>query len=267
MEKIHSHHANQPKTRPHMGKTHTATKPPKKPTVQERRQRLATPPHKEIRNTSRTQQNAVATISRTSLRPPHLSRFSHRNGLKILNHTTCKNTWQTEVPAMATSQSRWASTAITGLILLSLVVASAFAQGSQEQAASAIYEAEQAIVLGYEAVLAAEEAGGNVTGLLAGLNDAVALLVDARRAFNVSLFEEAISLAGSASAAGDTVRSAANTLEIQAAEAKATRTTRFLIASFVAVPLVLAVGLLGYRYVKKRHHQQLLKMKPEVEEA
>ena len=168
---------------------------------------------------------------------------------------------------MATPQSHSVCTVIIGLILLSLVIASAFAQGSPDQAASAISEAEQSMALGYEAVLDAEEAGGNVTSLLAGLNGAVALLVDARRAFNASRFEEAIDLAESASAAGGIVRSDANTLEIEATEASATRTTWFLIASFVAVPLVLAASFLSYRYFKKWYYQRLLKMKPEVGEA
>ncbi len=168
---------------------------------------------------------------------------------------------------MATPQSRWASAGIIGLTLLSLVAASTFAQGSQEQAASAISEAEQAMALGYEAVLDAEEAGGNVTSLLSRLNDAVALLIVARRAFNASRFEEAIDLAESASAAGGLVLIDADRLEIVANEVSAIRTTRFLAASLVAVPLILAASFLSYRYVKKWYCQQPLRTKPEVEET
>lgn len=168
--------------------------------------------------------------------------------------------------SVAGSKSHLLSAVVIGLILLSLV-ASASSQGSQDEAASAISKAEQAITLGYEAVLDAERAGSNVTSLLAGLNDAAALLVDARRAFNASRFEEATGLAELASAAADITRSDAKKLEIETAEANATRRTWFLIASFVAVPLVLVASFLGYRYFKKWYHQRPSKMKLEVEEA
>nr|NIR87761.1 hypothetical protein [Candidatus Bathyarchaeota archaeon] len=63
---------------------------------------------------------------------------------------------------------------------------------SEDDAAWAIIKAEDSVASGYDAVLEAEEAGANVSGLLARLNEAAMLLAEAEIAFRLGDFDEAV---------------------------------------------------------------------------
>jgi hypothetical protein len=138
---------------------------------------------------------------------------------------------------------------------------------NREVAASTISEAEQSMAQAYEAVLNAERFGADISGLLVRLNDAAALLFDARMAFDVGDFEEATLLAESTSEVGYEVVDEAELLETEANNAQVYRSWWFMVISALGVSVVLVASLLGYQYFKRRYYQRLSKMKPRVGET
>jgi len=135
---------------------------------------------------------------------------------------------------------------------------------NQEVAASTISEAEQSMARAYEAVLDAERVGADISGLLVRLNDAAALLSEARMAFDVGDFEEATRFAESTSEVGYEVVDEAELLEIEANNAQVHRSWWFLGSSALGVSVVLVASLLGYEFFKRRYYQRLSKMRPRV---
>ena len=159
------------------------------------------------------------------------------------------------------------SVVLVAFVVFSFVAGGVLAQGGREVAASAVSEAERSVALGFEAVLSAEEAGANVTGLVVRLNEAAGLFSDAQRAFDAGDYENATSLAELSVAAGGLVWDDAERLEVEAVDAASARMWLFLVASSVAVPLVLLVGFFGYRFFKRWYYGRLLRMKPRVGKA
>jgi hypothetical protein len=138
---------------------------------------------------------------------------------------------------------------------------------SGQEATATISEAEQAITVGFEAVLDAERAGANVSGLLVKLNEGAELLSAARMAFEDGDYDEAALLSGLSSEAGAQVESDALILKVEADNAAVNRFRLYLVSSAVAMVIVVFATFLGYRFLKKRHSEHVLKMKPEIEEA
>lgn len=135
---------------------------------------------------------------------------------------------------------------------------------NQEVAASTISEAEQSMARAYEAVLDAERIGADISSLLVRLNDAAALLSEARMAFEVGDFEEATRFAESTSEVGYEVVDEAELLEIEANNAQVHRSWWFLGSSALGVSVVLVASLLGYEFFKRRYYKRLSKMRPRV---
>ena len=148
--------------------------------------------------------------------------------------------------------------------LSSTLMLSVSATGNQEVAASTIYEAEQSMARAYEAVLDAERFGADISGLLVRLNDAAALLSEARMTFDIGDFEEATRFAESTSEVGYDVVDEAELLEIEANNAQVHRSWWFLVTSALGVSVVLVASLLGYEYFKRRYYRRLSKMKSRV---
>ena len=69
------------------------------------------------------------------------------------------------------------------------------AESGEGEAASALVSAEGAVVSAYQAVLEADEAGANVSGLLVRLNEAGEFLTHARMAYRVEDFDSALDFA------------------------------------------------------------------------
>jgi len=68
-------------------------------------------------------------------------------------------------------------------------------ESNQSQAVSALADAEANVVSAYKAVLKADEAGANVSGLLVRLNEAGGLLTRAHAAYGLGDFDYALELA------------------------------------------------------------------------
>ena len=158
-------------------------------------------------------------------------------------------------------------------LLLSLLVLSTFISSplvlrahasSQVVAASAISQAEQALASAYEAVLEAEQAGANVTGLLARLNEAGDLLAQANVLYRLGDFDGVARFAELCGQIGEEVRVEAHGLRDLALEEAAQRFRWTMIGSILGVAIVVGGSFLGWRIFKRRYYRRVLGMRPEV---
>jgi len=155
---------------------------------------------------------------------------------------------------------------IMSLILSSFLPFSARGSSHREVAAT-VNDAEQAIAVGFEAALDAEQAGANVSSLLVKLYEGAELLSVARMAFEDGDYDEAARLSGLSSEVSAQVESEALILKVEARNAAFNKYQLYLAGSAVAIVIVVIATLLSYRFLKKRYLEHTLKMKPEVEKA
>jgi hypothetical protein len=170
------------------------------------------------------------------------------------------------VDMRSTIRLHFVSVVVLFFALSSTLMLSVSATGNQEVSASTISEAEQLMAQAYEAVLDAERVGADVSGLLVRLNDAAAMLSQARMAFEVGDFEEAIRFAESRREIEYEVVDEARWLETEAINAQVQKSWRFLVTSALGISTVLVASILGYQYFKRRYYKRLSKMKPRVGE-
>ena len=151
--------------------------------------------------------------------------------------------------------------------LAPVFVSVAFAESDDDVALSAIDGAEVSVVLAYEAVLEAAADGMDVSGLLVRLNDAGALLVEARVAYGLGDFDGAVGFAGLCSEVGDAVEGDAVELRLGAQGSRVTELWLTLAGSLVGVVVVFFVGFYGWGVVRRRFVRRVLEMKVEVGEG
>ena len=158
---------------------------------------------------------------------------------------------------------------IAVLFVLFSLVSSVFVAGTQaldveEVALSAIESAELAVDVAYEAVLEAEGAGANVSGLLDELNDGAEALSKAYISNRVGNFDDAIYFANLCYDLVAGIEAEANELrEVAVIDGN----QRLILTSFGSVLAVVCIccgGFFGWRFFKSRYHRRVLEMKPEV---
>jgi len=135
---------------------------------------------------------------------------------------------------------------------------------SEDDVASVISQAEDSVVSAYEALLEAEEAGANVSALLARLNEAAMLLAEADIAFGLGDFDVAILSADSCYEIGEEVWLEAIELQFEAHEARVMDAGLTISGSIFGVVAVVFVSFWGWRFFKRRYVGRVLGMKPEV---
>lgn len=157
------------------------------------------------------------------------------------------------------------------LVTLTILLAIVFpifvleaAASSMDEANSAIRHAEETAVSAYEAVLEAERAGGNVSGLLVRLDDAGELLAKARVEYGLEKFEETILSANNCSRIAESIEMEAEKLQAEANESRVIISWLTGTGSLVGVAVVLFGSYWGWRVFKRRYIRRVLKMKPEV---
>src|SRR3990170_991303 len=139
-----------------------------------------------------------------------------------------------------------------------------FAEVSQDQAASALANAETSVVSSYQAVLKAEEAGVNVSSLLVQLNEAGENLAHAHMAYSLGDFDETIRFADLSKDIGEEVRNEANELKGWA-WAEGVQHLWFMMTGLVIGVIAVVFGsFLVWRVFKRRYFRQVLGMRPEV---
>lgn len=158
---------------------------------------------------------------------------------------------------------------IAVLFVLFAFVSSVFVLGTmaldvEDVALSTIERAELAVNVAYEAVLDAEGAGANVSGLLNELNDGAEALSKAYISNRVGNFDDAIYFADLCYDLVGSIEAEANELwDVVVVD----RDLRLLLTSFgsvLAVVCIFCVGFFGWRFFKSRYHRRVLKMKPGV---
>jgi hypothetical protein len=157
---------------------------------------------------------------------------------------------------------------LVGLLVLSAFMFPFFVSradaSSEDAAASAISEAEEAVGLAYETVLEAENAGAEVSGLLDKLDEAGMLLAEAQVSFRLGDFDEAFSLANLCSGIGESVEDEAYELRVEAYGSRVMVSWLTMAGSLVGVVVVAFGSFWGWRVFRRRYVRRALRIKPEV---
>jgi hypothetical protein len=127
-----------------------------------------------------------------------------------------------------------------------------------------VTEAEEALVLAYDAVLEAEEAGANVSGLLARLNVGREYLAEAYVYVRLGDSESAGRLAGLCVEEVEGVRGEAAGLREEAHGWWILDVLVRLIWSVFGVVVVVVVGFVAWRVFRRRYRRRVLGLRPEV---
>ncbi|MCW4045322.1 MAG: hypothetical protein NWE94_07395 [Candidatus Bathyarchaeota archaeon] len=136
---------------------------------------------------------------------------------------------------------------------------------SAEETSAAINQAENDLTSAYTAVVEAETAGADVSALLNPLQSAGAFLSQAYVAFKTADYERAHVLAAECARTLGGVAEDAATLKANAEKARFNKLLLSAVVSSVGLILFLFIGLLGWKFLKKRYINQALNLKPEAE--
>jgi len=123
---------------------------------------------------------------------------------------------------------------------------------SEDVAASAISEAEGAMEWAYEAVLEAEQAGADVSGLLAKLNEAGEYLAAAQMSFRLKDFNETVRFADLSKAVGEVAEMEAYVLTDWASSEGEQRIWFTATGSAIGIMLVVSGSFWLWIFLKKR---------------
>jgi hypothetical protein len=160
---------------------------------------------------------------------------------------------------------KFSSVLIILLVFVSpFFVSAALAEASENEAASALVNADGVVVSAYQAVLKAEEEGANVSSLLVRLSEAGDNLAHGHMAYSLGDFDETTRSAGLSRNIGEEVRNEANELTGSARAEGAQRLWSTATGSVVGVIAVVFGSFLVWRVFKRRYYRQVLGMRPEV---
>jgi len=135
---------------------------------------------------------------------------------------------------------------------------------SEDVAASAIEKAEGVMVLAYQGVLEAERAGADVSRLLTRLNVASEYLARAHILYRVGDLDDATRFADLCFETAEKVKPEADRLRNTTLVESDMRLRFTMTESVVSVCLISVAGFLSWRVFKRRYHQRVLGMKPEL---
>jgi len=135
----------------------------------------------------------------------------------------------------------------------SVFVSPILANSNQEAASLVITAAEETIISTYEAVLEAEQAGGNVTGLFAQLNEAGEFLAAARLSYRNGDFDNATRFANFSENVGEEVKNSTIELKDLAWNEGMQRTLFAMLGSISGVISVILGSLWVWRFLKRRY--------------
>lgn len=151
------------------------------------------------------------------------------------------------------------------LVLVSeFSIATVFGEINENEAASALMDAEEAIESAYRAALEAEQSGANISSLLGQLNAAGENLSLASMAYRQGDFQKASDFANSSKNIGEEVQTAAVDLKNSASYESVERMWLTMIGSIVGVVVVSLGSFWVWRVFKRRYYDRVLGMKPEV---
>jgi len=134
-----------------------------------------------------------------------------------------------------------------------IFVSPILADSNQDTASVAIVDAEETMISAYEAVLEAEQAGGNVSGLLVQLNEAGEFLAAARMLYRNGDFDDAVYFANLSRSIGEEVENAASELKDLASDEEMQRMWFTVLGSISGVILVVSGSLWVWWFLKRRY--------------
>ena len=134
-----------------------------------------------------------------------------------------------------------------------IFVSPILANDDRETASLAIVDAEETVISAYEAVLEAEQAGGNVTGLLAQLNEAGEFLAAAQMSYRNEDFDNATRFANFGKNIGEEVENSAYELKDSAWNDSFQRMQFTMLGSISGIVLVVLGSLWVWRVIKRRY--------------
>jgi hypothetical protein len=160
----------------------------------------------------------------------------------------------------------WLKFLVVSVFLFSLVPVSVpwVNATSEDVVPLEVAEAEEALVLAYEAVLEAEEAGANVSGLLDRLSVGGEYLAEAYVYVRLGDSEGAVRFAGLCVEAVDDVGSEAAGLREEAHGWWVLDVLVRLMWSVFGVVVVVVVGFVVWRVFRRRYRRRVLGLRPEV---
>jgi hypothetical protein len=127
-----------------------------------------------------------------------------------------------------------------------------------------VAEAEEALASAYEAVLQADEAGANVSGLLDKLNVGSEYLVEAYVWVHLGDSENTSHFAGLCYDVALDVQSDAVEAIDEAKSSGMKESVVVMLGSVVGVILVVGLCFVGWRVFKRHYHKKVLGLRPEV---
>ena len=127
------------------------------------------------------------------------------------------------------------------------------ADSNQDTASVAMADAEETMISAYEAVLEAEQAGGNFSGLLAQLNEAGEFLASARMSYRNGDFDNAIYFADLSRNIGEEMENAAYELKDLASDEEMQRMWFTMLGSISGIILVVSGSLWVWWFLKRRY--------------
>ncbi len=136
------------------------------------------------------------------------------------------------------------------LILASFVSVTA-GERTEDEAASALAGAERELILAYQTLLMAEEAGADVSDLLDQLNESAEFLTQARMAFQSGDFDDVVTLAALSRSIGVDVQGDSASLENSALSENIRRMMFALTTSMVGIVVIALVSLWVWRILKR----------------
>jgi hypothetical protein len=136
---------------------------------------------------------------------------------------------------------------------------------SDDEARTAVANADQALRTAFESVQNAEKAGANVSGLMRRLNDAGVALTSAETALQMGNYSDSLNNAASCEILAESIASDAVKLEEESSLAGSWPlvTNLFVLPYAVACVCVLVLLLVWSRF-KRSYNNKLLKSQPEV---
>jgi hypothetical protein len=163
----------------------------------------------------------------------------------------------------------WLKFLVVSVFLFSLVSVSVpwVSTTNGDAVSLGVAEAEEVLVLAYDAVLEAEEAGANVSGLLDRLSLSGGYLAEAHVSVRLGNSENASRFAGLCVEAGDEVEGEAVLLRDEAARLERADVLVRVFGSAAGVVIVVVSGFVLWEIFKRRYHAKVLKLRPEVNDG
>ena len=153
---------------------------------------------------------------------------------------------------------------VLSLVVFDLVICSSHLAFAADQASLSISAANDSLQHAFSVVSEAEDAGGNVSGLMVELSDAGSLLASAEMAYRNGDASAAISSADNCTSRAQAIAVEASALKDSATASSQKRFLNILLFSFSGIAGSLVVLALVWSWFKRGYTKKLMKMKPEV---